>query len=165
MKCKVEKCDNNSRNSRAVYCYMHYKRFLKDGTVGQSAPKRNNVIDGLKTCKKCLVQKSIDNFQIKSDLRRYHVCNSCKPLYIKETNIKHKFGLSVEEYDVLISNGCAICSSKYRLAVDHDHSCCQGKKSCGKCIRGVLCMRHNLALGNLRDSLDELEKIKEYLTK
>ena len=32
--------------------------------------------------------------------------------------------------------------------VDHDHACCpEGGRSCGKCIRGLLCMECNKYLG------------------
>lgn len=33
------------------------------------------------------------------------------------------------------------------LAVDHDHRCCPGKKSCGRCIRKLLCLSCNIAVG------------------
>ncbi|MGW6356697.1 endonuclease domain-containing protein [Streptomyces sp. NPDC055092] len=44
---------------------------------------------------------------------------------------------------------CAICKatepeSSLGFVTDHDHSCCPGKKSCGDCIRGIVCHRDNM---------------------
>lgn len=62
-------------------------------------------------------------------------------------------------------NGCEVCGEKDQkvLCVDHDHSCCPGKNSCGNCIRGILCHSCNLAEGNLRSSLDLAEKMVSYI--
>lgn len=38
------------------------------------------------------------------------------------------------------------------LAVDHDHSCCPGKQSCGRCVRGLLCHLCNLAIGKTEET-------------
>lgn len=52
--------------------------------------------------------------------------------------------------------GTAGCGSRRkgsrRLAVDHDHSCCPGKTSCGRCVRGLLCGPCNDHMGYLRDN-------------
>lgn len=50
-----------------------------------------------------------------------------------------------------------------KLQIDHDHSCCAGVKSCGKCIRGLLCPRCNKILGFSKDSILLLEKLIDYL--
>lgn len=44
---------------------------------------------------------------------------------------------------------CADCKRpasefKRMLDVDHDHDCCPGTYSCGKCIRGLLCRSCNI---------------------
>jgi hypothetical protein len=45
------------------------------------------------------------------------------------------------------TEGSAIC-------IDHDHACCPDeKRSCGKCIRGLLCLDCNTTLGKIERKL------------
>jgi hypothetical protein len=50
-----------------------------------------------------------------------------------------------------------------RLYVDHDHGHCPGKRSCGNCIRGLLCPSCNFALGNVSDDAERLRGLADYL--
>jgi hypothetical protein len=86
-----------------------------------------------------------------------------------------KHGLTEERYKGLLKKQkdlCACCGEKPvaktkhcldGFHVDHDHSCCSGKISCGNCIRGLLCFRCNLGLGNFSDSREVLLKAAAYL--
>lgn len=66
-----------------------------------------------------------------------------------------RYNLTGAGYNCMLSDQnyvCAICSKppgKRALAVDHDHQCCDGSYSCGKCIRGLLCTGCNTRLGFL----------------
>ena len=64
-----------------------------------------------------------------------------------------KYGLPVEVMDALLAAGCyaPMCDEKRIkfLHIDHDHSCCPGQTSCGKCVRGAMCIPHNVLLGKL----------------
>lgn len=94
------------------------------------------------------------------------------PLWVKRYNLWRKFRLTVEEYQVIFDQQqgrCAICHQELQegryLHVDHNHACCPQTKSCGKCIRGLLCFRCNTLLGNARDDIHILAGAIEYLKK
>jgi hypothetical protein len=76
----------------------------------------------------------------------------------KKSNRKYRissYGLTQELFDLLLGaqqNACGMCHEPFDegqlIHVDHDHACCQGKnRSCGACIRGLLCHTCNIALG------------------
>lgn len=84
--------------------------------------------------------------------------------------LKTRYGISLDDYDELLTkqdNKCAICkgvnANGWALSVDHDHSCCLGGESCGKCVRGLLCFNCNSGLGNFRDSEETMIAAAEYI--
>jgi len=84
------------------------------------------------------------------------------------SHLKRTFGLSVEEFErrrMVQDNKCRICKEVFVVtpSVDHDHTCCSSQRSCGKCIRGLLCKRCNAALGGFHDQIDLLETAIVYL--
>jgi len=88
-------------------------------------------------------------------------------------SLKKTCGITPEEYNNLLALQrfcCAICRrhiSEFNkaFAVDHNHVCCPGKKSCGQCIRGLLCSNCNFAIGLLQDSIDNCLNAIDYLRK
>jgi hypothetical protein len=96
-------------------------------------------------------------------------CRECTVALGHINNLKN-YGLTRDDYVNMekSQNGiCKICgeSEKYnkRLSVDHDHSCCSGITSCGKCIRGLLCSNCNRVLGQVNDNKILLQKMIKYL--
>ncbi len=79
------------------------------------------------------------------------------------------FKLTPEAYaDLLQTQGgtCAICKQMPDsvLHVDHDHTCCPAKKkTCGRCVRGLLCGPCNYGLGNFADSIERMKAAITYL--
>ena len=61
----------------------------------------------------------------------------------KANDIWKRYRMRPEQYQEFIKDGCAVCGTHEDLCVDHDHSCCPGSRTCGKCIRGALCKKHN----------------------
>ncbi len=77
-------------------------------------------------------------------------------------NLKMRFGITVDQFDKLVESSdglCAICrnpeSRDRRLSLDHDHKTGE--------IRGFLCSRCNLLLGNASDDHMILDAAAAYL--
>lgn len=95
-----------------------------------------------------------------------------RPFQAWSNILKSQYGITAEQWDTLLetqNNSCAICFSTEpgrgtRFAVDHDHNCCSGPRSCGDCVRGLLCHNCNLMLGTANDSIESLESGINYLT-
>jgi hypothetical protein len=83
--------------------------------------------------------------------------------------LAREYNMTPERYRHLLDEHgelCGICrkpSTGKRLSIDHDHACCSGARSCGQCVRGLLCSRCNLLLGNAGDSTELLEAMVAYL--
>lgn len=138
----------------------------------------------MKQCTKCNQLKPLNDFD-KHKLKKDGLRNECKrcsldyqnayrksrhqseeyKYYCKLRNIKYNYGLDKEQYELLISSGCMVCKSRDYLFIDHDHSCCPGVKTCGKCIRGILCRNCNHAEGHLKSDPELVLMLYKYLTK
>lgn len=80
----------------------------------------------------------------------------------------YAYGLPETVLEELLSMGCFYpsCDTGAKLHIDHDHECCAGNGSCGKCVRGVLCSRHNLLLGSIEADKEFTQwAIGEYIGK
>ncbi len=71
-----------------------------------------------------------------------------------------------------IQKGLCACCGKPMLregkdplsvVADHDRRCCPGKKSCGKCVRGLIHRNCNLVLGYAKDDIQVLRSAANYL--
>jgi hypothetical protein len=66
-----------------------------------------------------------------------------------------RYSLTQERFDLLLEaqgQSCGMCHEQFEggqsIFIDHDHECCPDeKKSCGECVRGILCRRCNTGLG------------------
>ena len=112
-------------------------------------------------------------------------CYSCHNERKRELRLRNHgrrvttvYGITPEQYEALLEfqgGKCAICRragdgaavgarrGAKRLAVDHDHACCVGPTSCGRCVRGLVCAVCNDVLAHFRDDPLAFARAIEYL--
>lgn len=175
--CAFPECRNKSM-SRGL-CSPHSKqrdagiplRKLQPRKPGgvYSALVRNDA--GEKRCTACQKWLSESEF-FKSKGERDGLAGSCKLCISRDARARSlsQYGLTLGDYDALLAaqgGVCAVCEKECsrgtNLSVDHDHDCCPGTKSCGKCVRGLLCRSCNVAIGNLLDDPNLLRAAASYL--
>ena len=143
----------------------------------------------MKVCAGCKEEKEFSEFYERGGNRKgtyYSYCKKCdkdrREKYKKtdsykksqrEGTLRRRYGISINDYERMLEEQggtCALCpitpeENGRALAVDHDHSCCPGRNSCGECLRALLCDPHNKALGFFDDNPELLIKAAEYLVK
>lgn len=139
--------------------------------------------DGLmSSCKKCTNDTNKDNYK-KHKAKRLEWAKQYRLSHKKElkewgknwykknkekvrnSTLLYKYGLSITEYNYRFSeqNGCCVICEKHQseltqaLAVDHCHE--NGK------VRGLLCSKCNIALGNVDEDINILLSMVDYLIK
>ncbi|QWT30116.1 HNH endonuclease [Streptomyces phage TunaTartare] len=123
--------------------------------------------NGNKLCNTCQQWKdeSLFSKHSKTADRLQPRCKQCR----SDNALFENFGITRERYSELLKlqNGkCAICGGESidrNFSIDHDHNCCSGRKSCGNCIRGLLCNGCNMGIGYMRDDIERLTNAIEYL--
>jgi hypothetical protein len=128
------------------YCRPHYARLVRNGTVERQ------------------------NTQI--DVDKEYLYEGTKMLVRKEYQLVAKYKISLDEYKRRSETGCEICGINLNnnLQVDHDHNCCNGIITCGKCVRGIICPGCNMAVGKyeeglLRNDNPKMAMIEAYVLK
>ncbi|MFJ3083049.1 endonuclease domain-containing protein [Streptomyces halstedii] len=92
-------------------------------------------------------------------------CKTCVP-DARASSIMYKYRVSAPQYEAMLSRHgglCWICQDRKATCVDHDHACCPTEKTCGRCVRGMLCPRCNTALNELEAAEGWLKKASAYL--
>jgi hypothetical protein len=124
---------------------------------------------GQRVCHTCKEVFWIDQIRGKDEEGNYYC-----PLHGKENYRNNYLGETYNKDNVwfrgqLINQGgcCLGCGNLLEPGrgthVDHDHSCCPGKVSCGKCVRGLLCGDCNSLLHYAHDTTQTLWELIGYL--
>ena len=96
-----------------------------------------------------------DHLRVESVIPGVKGLSTSSSEYQRRVHLWINFGITLERYQAMLTaqgGCCAVCrrsASEFPRAfhVDHDHACCPGKKTCGNCVRGLLCPNCNKNLG------------------
>ncbi len=154
MECSETDCQNKSI-SRGL-CKKHYEYYWKRGLLENTGGPGSSrtVEDGLKWCayhRDTHPEEMFTPFET--------TCKEGKTL----RHIFRQYKLTESEYKSMLGI-CPICLEREVKYVDHDHSCCAGKSSCGSCVRGVLCPPCSTAIAQFGDDPAIMLRAIEYLT-
>jgi hypothetical protein len=159
--CSVDGCGR--KHYAHGLCGPHNDRRRRTGSASPETPfriRRKNLSDdkGRRFCFSCECW-----LDVKSFYERQSACARCR-------QFAH-YRLTAVQWDALFEaqgGRCASCASVNPGAqgwhTDHDRNCCPtSRKTCGACLRGILCGNCNTAIGLLSDDPERLRRAAAYL--
>lgn len=135
------------------YCRVHYYQFRRTGTVFPIRPRGVPLHVGCR----------------ETGCDQPHFARGWCQAHHRQLWIRYaKYGITIEWFEATLKRQggvCAVCGGTPKVfAVDHDHACCsEQNKSCGKCVRGLVCIKCNTGLGMFNDSPTALRAAADYL--
>lgn len=104
--------------------------------------------------------------------KRALICSRCR----------HRFAGQIEHHHLdtqwaarlITATTCDVCGERLRRngsggkhqgQVDHDHACCPSSKSCGNCVRAIVCNLCNSTAGAIERDWERTMKVLHYLGK
>jgi hypothetical protein len=104
--------------------------------------------------------KALD--KVKNDVHRKRYANDPEfAAHWKRVVALGRYKMTPKQYEEQLAEQgghCALCpisTQVHSLHVDHDHECCDGVFTCGKCRRGILCTECNVKLSYLEAMLKD----------
>lgn len=173
MTCSVDGCVRGEYAKN--YCDAHYRRARTNG--GDPGSAEIAVIGRHDGCsfEGCIERHSARGLcnthyaQFKRGKPLVAIAYRGNPQTARQISLKSRYGITSERYVAMLAEQggrCAICkgeSGQRAFHVDHDHACCSGGKSCGACVRALLCGRCNVGIGQFRESPELLRAAIAYL--
>lgn len=125
-------------------------------------------------CKLCRIEKPRYMFAARKPRHAPDVnftsstCDDCARAKVKTKSRAEHHGITEEQYKAMVANQdnkCKTCGTEFTneprkrnsKSIDHDHQCCPGPTSCGKCVRAILCTNCNTGLGMMGDNIETLK--------
>lgn len=98
------------------------------------------------------------------------LCKNCYDQKYGKSHNRKRYNVTPTIFKAMLNAQkacCAICKRPLTRGktthIDHDHQCCDGPKSCGNCIRDLLCSQCNNGLGQFKDDPDTLRAAADYI--
>lgn len=160
--CTIENCKAHVYMAKVCYAHHQELRGIPEGEIEATGVAAIRDDSGRKQCLGCEEWLALANFtrdrRMSDGLSRH--CRDCHRL----SRLRWRYKVEPPDKDAT----CDICGGRHdtdrRLHVDHDHRCCPGKRSCGKCVRGFLCTRCNIRLVAIEDAA-WCDQARQYLSR
>ena len=166
-------------------CAAHRARLLRTGRLGDEPVRPYGAAveaAGERRCVTCGETKRLSGFYRRGQWYRSS-CIECiatqsaqwcvdnperKRAMQRMAALLRKYKITPERFEAMRAaqdNACPICGGPLPEipCVDHDHSCCPGETSCGRCVRELLCRSCNTLLGMAQDDVTTLVAAAAYL--